>query len=249
MPLREVFPDRRELTPEEAYADLELSERAGPDRPYVVANFVASLDGRASLTGESAPLSNPADRALFHELRAQADAILVGTGTLRVERYGRLAKNAELRAKRERAGLRADPLGVVISRSLDVPFDIPLFQDPDSTVVLYTAEDGEVPPTPARVEVRRCAPIDLRPGNVLAALRQEFGVRSVVCEGGPRLFAAVIADGALDELFLCLAPWLAGGGDAPTITVGPELPAPASLELVTAFEFEHALFLRYRVSS
>ena len=83
------------------------------DRPSgtgVALNFIASLDGRIAVDGRSAPLGGPADRALFHALRARTDAVLVGAGTVRDERYGPLIKSARVRERRRREGLEEQPL-------------------------------------------------------------------------------------------------------------------------------------------
>ena len=55
----------------------------------MVANFVVTADGRATVGGRSGPIGGAADHELFHALRGQVDAVLVGTRTLAVERYGR----------------------------------------------------------------------------------------------------------------------------------------------------------------
>ena len=67
--------------------------------------MAATADGRVAIGGRSAPVAGSADRALFHELRTQADAVMAGAGTARVERYRRVIKTDELRAKREREGV------------------------------------------------------------------------------------------------------------------------------------------------
>jgi riboflavin-specific deaminase-like protein len=235
--LRRLFPEPGEIAPEEAVAGL-----AG--RETLVLNMVASVDGRAALDGRSAPLSAPADRAVFHLLRAQADAVLVGAGTLRDERYGRLTKSDELRARREAAGLAAEPLAVVLTRSRDLPWDIPLFQDPAARVAIYTdAPGGEWPSVVAQVSEHSLTD----PAEVLAHLRAHYGVRCVLGEGGPRLNAQLLAAGVVDELFLTLSPLLAGGEHPLTIVAG-ELPSARRLELRQVVEAESALLLRYGVT-
>ncbi len=83
-------------------------ERSGPaGRPWVMANFVASLDGSAAVEGRTRALSGPADRALFMRLRAQADVVLVGAGTVR-------ADDPSLTA---RAGGARQPQRVVLGRA------------------------------------------------------------------------------------------------------------------------------------
>jgi len=85
------------------FDDLDLASLAPSDRPYVVLNMVASVDGRATLDGRSAALGGPADKAVFFELRASVDAVLAGTGTLRAEGYGRLVRKPERIAQRVHA--------------------------------------------------------------------------------------------------------------------------------------------------
>src|SRR5919107_224881 len=90
--LRRLHPDPGETTTEEATTGLSLGELAPPERPYLVLNMVETLDGRIAIDGRSGPIGSDADRELFHGLRTQADAIMVGAGTIRTERYGRIAK-------------------------------------------------------------------------------------------------------------------------------------------------------------
>ena len=89
MRLERLHPSPASVTPQELVAGLELGSRATAERPYLVLNMVSSLDGKATLEGRTQALSGEADRALFHELRTQADAVMVGAGTARSERYGR----------------------------------------------------------------------------------------------------------------------------------------------------------------
>src|SRR5215475_14078108 len=80
----------------ELAAELDFAGRAqahaadAQERPYLLLNMVSTTDGRASIGGRSGPLGNRADRELFHALRARADAVMAGAGTVRVERYGRI---------------------------------------------------------------------------------------------------------------------------------------------------------------
>lgn len=218
------------------------------DRPYVLVNMVATADGRATLDGRAGPIGNLADRQLFHQLRARADAVLVGAGTVRVEHYGRLVRDPELRAQRARDGLAPDPVACVCSVSLDLPAgDVPLLADPDSTVVILTASAGEVASAGAEVHYIRAGTGSVDLPAALRELRARFGVRSVLCEGGPTLNAALLAAGLVDELFLSLAPTLAGGPSPLTIVEGSPAFAPVGMELAWLLESEGHLFLRYRL--
>lgn len=247
--LRRLLPEPEgAVTPREALAGLALGDRAPADRPYVAVNFVTSVDGRAAFEGRSGALGDEADRELFHTLREQVDAVMAGTGTLRTERYGRLVRDPDRRAARERAGLSADPLAVVVSRSLHVPVDIPLFADAASRILVYTASDADLPPCAADVRIVRLDPAEMTMTAALRDLRAEHGVRSLLCEGGPTVFGALVHERVADELFLTLSPKLAGGMEPLTILQGPPMPEPAELDLVWALEAGGALFLRYRLT-
>jgi riboflavin-specific deaminase-like protein len=239
-----LFPERRRTSPEELASGLRLGDQAPSERPYLVLNMVSSLDGRATIDWRTKGLSTDVDRLLFHHLRTQADAVMVGAGTARTERYGRMAKSDELRDKREREGLARDPLAVVVSGRLDLPADLPLFQEPEQKVLIATASDAVLPGLGGQVEYVRVG--DDLP-LLMACLREEHGIRSVLCEGGPTLNSFLLAAGLVDELFLTLHPKLAGGAAALTIVAGRELVEPAELSLMSVAEGGGDLFTRWRV--
>jgi riboflavin biosynthesis pyrimidine reductase len=230
--------------PEAFYTGLELDDRAPAGRPYVIANFISSADGKAAADGRTAPLGSPGDRAAFHLLRTEVDAVLAGTRTMFVESYGPLAKEPRLSELRERAGRAPQPLGVVISRSGTIPFEIPLFRSADSHIAVYAPPGTDVPDTAAKVTFHELPAGDDGLGDVMGSLRADHGVRSLLCEGGPNLFSALLLDGLVDELFLTLAPKLVGG-DEMGITTGRPLDELADLRLVQALEQDGTLFLRY----
>ena len=250
--LRRLLPEPGEVSSEEATSGLRLGELAPPGRPYLVLNMVSSLDGRATLAGRTAGLGGRADRELFHGLRTQADAVMAGAGTVRKERYGRMVRDPERRGRRRREGLGENPLACVVSGSLAGLADTPLFEAPEQRVAILTATDDELPPTAAPVEYVRARGAGGAPGRVdlraaLARLREEWRVRSILCEGGPTVNADLLAAGLVDELFLSLAPTLLAGEEPLTIVDGPALPEPVELEPVSALEHTGELFLRLRV--
>jgi riboflavin biosynthesis pyrimidine reductase len=168
----------------------------------------------------------------------------VGAGTVRTERYGRMTKTEELMDKRAGEGLEREPLAVVVSGRLDLPADLPLLQEAEQRVVIATAADTEIEGTAAKVEY-------LTTGGdlplLMARLREEYGIRSILCEGGPTLNAHLLAAGLVDEFFVTLSPQLVGGEAALTIVAGRELVDPVSLQLVSVLEGHGTLFTRWRV--
>lgn len=242
--LTQLLPEARSTTVGELVGSLNLSDQAPADRPYVIVNFVASADGRTALQGRSHGLSDLGDRAVFHGLRESVDAIFAGTTTMRDESYGRLVRDPERRARRAAAGRSPDPLAMLATRSGDVPTAIPLFEDPDSTVVVFTPVAPDLRHARARVDIVEG---QFTLTEALQRLRAEYDVRTLLCEGGATVFGALLRERLVDELFLTLAPKLAGGNQGPGLTGGPELPEPASLRLVWALERENSLFLRYAI--
>jgi riboflavin-specific deaminase-like protein len=242
--LQLLHPTQSATSPEELASGLRLGEKARPDRPYLALNMVSTLDGKATIDWRTKGLSTELDRKLFHHLRTQADAVMVGAGTARVERYGRMAKAGELQDKREREGLARDPLGVIVSARLDLPADLPLLNEPEQRVVIATGSDATLEGLGDQVEYARTG--DDLP-LLMARLREDHGVRSVLCEGGPTLNSHLLAANLVDELFLTLNPKLAGGASALTIVAGRELVEPAELELVSVAEGGGDLFTRWRL--
>lgn len=244
MELKRLYPRPGTVTPSELVSRLELGAGAPAGRPWLVLNMVTSLDGKAAVRGRTAELGGEADRQLFHGLRTQADAIMVGAGTARAERYGPAVKSRELRARREQEGLDPDPLVVIVSGRLDLPADLPLLQDVDSRVLIATGAEHELAGTRAQIEY-------LRTGDdlplLLAGLREGEGVRSVLCEGGPTLNSHLLAAGVVDELFLSISPKLVGGADALTIVAGMPLTEPTQAELVWLMEGGGDLLARWRI--
>jgi riboflavin biosynthesis pyrimidine reductase len=230
-------------------------------RPYVVLNMVSTLDGHATLDGRSGPLSDRADRELFHGLRGVVDAVMAGAGTMRAERYGPIVPDADRRRMRARLGLTERPLACLVSGSLALPPDLPLLADPDSVVAIVTPSDGRLAQTAARVEYVRArtgaGALDL--GAALAELQDRLQVRTVLCEGGPHLNGQLLSAGLVDELFLSISPTLAGGDQAGEhgagagevaavrIVAGAALRSPVELKLLSVLEHRSRLFLRYRV--
>jgi riboflavin-specific deaminase-like protein len=244
---RQLLPEPGRVDVSALLAGLELSSAANPERPYVVANFIASADGRAAFQGRSGQLGDPADRFLFHGLRERVDAVFAGTRTLKIERYGRIIREGGARRRREQEGRSPEPLACVVTRSGDVATDIPLFTDPESRIVLFSAAPVDLGVCRAEVELVRLDPGELTLTTVLRRLRSDFGVASLLCEGGPTVFGSLLQEHLVDELFLTLAPKLVGGGASPTISSGTELKELQPMELVWALDHDSALYLRYRL--
>jgi riboflavin-specific deaminase-like protein len=243
--VRRLIPSAGDEPLEDVYGRLVLPTAAG--RAWIALGMVASIDGAATLQGETADLGGPADHRAFRALRSACDAILVGAGTVRVEGYGPATGTADRRQEREARGLAAVPRLVIVSGSLDLDPDARAFGDPRHPPLVVT---GDCAPAErvARLEpvaeVVRCGgtEVDLR---ALLALLHDRGLRRVLCEGGPTLNGELLALDAVDELFLTVDPVLVAG-EAPRITRSGSEAAPRRMRVVELREHEGELLVRYR---
>ncbi len=242
--MERLLPDPGPTSVPEALAGFDPRARVPDERPFVFTNFAETLDGHATLDGRSGEIAGDTDLQVLLGLRERADAVMVGAGTLRAERYGRIIAAAERRKRRREAGLESDALAVVVSERLAVPWDIPLFSSGAGEVVVFTASEKAAPETatPCTV-IRHPGGVDLSRG--LAELRAERGIEALLCEGGPHLHAALLTSGLVDELFVTIGAKLAGGA-GPRITEG--LPGgPIDLGLVWLLREGDELYTRWSV--
>jgi riboflavin biosynthesis pyrimidine reductase len=231
--LRATLLGMRRLIPDAApgeEVDLHLAY-AWPDEPCLRVNFVTSLDGAIAVDGRSGGLGSAADKAVFAHLRATCDVILVGAGTAWAERYG---------------PARA-PVAVVSSRLSLSPEDrlfarVPGRARPLVLTCAAAPHDRRAALAP-HADLIDCGHDAVDAALAVAALRDR-GFRRLLCEGGPHLFASLLAADVVDELCLTLAPLLVPG-DASRMTSGPPLPAPQRATLVCALEEDGTLLLRY----
>jgi riboflavin-specific deaminase-like protein len=230
--------------PHEWLAELRPHERAPADRPFLYLNMVETVDGRASIEGRSQALGSEIDTLLLTEMRALADAVLIGSGTLRAEGYARLVGHPDRIARRKAAGRAPTPLAVLLSRGLDLPWEAGLFTAPDQPVLVYTGSDAGAPDVAAPLELVRLP--EPTPEAALRDLRAR-GIRSLLCEGGPTLNRGLLAAGLVDELFLTISPLLTGNADAPRIVEGDDLDAPVDLALQWVLRHGDELYLRYHI--
>lgn len=239
------------------------------DGPYCYSNFVMSHDGRVSFAvaghegGGDVSDFNPHDQWLMGLLRARADAVMVGANTLRSESEHVwtpefiFPADAEAFADlRRQEGRKTHPLQVFVTRSGDVTPSAEVFHQPDLTCVVVTTHAGkhavdalDIP----GLQVIVAGDTDVDFGVALSELADVWGVRTVLCEGGPRLYGAAVKAGVIDEEFLTLSPVLVGQDDVssrPGLLEGFALAPgfPNRAELVSVRRAGDHLFLRTRLT-
>jgi riboflavin biosynthesis pyrimidine reductase len=243
-------------------------------RPYVFANFVSTIDGVVSYEikgksgGSAISGSDQADRFIMGLLRASADAILVGAGTLRDVSAKSLwmPESVYPDAKHLYAEYRVSaqhkpeyPLLVIVSGSGQLDLERAIFRTPAMRTVVITTTAGRDElhrrgaATLSSVEVHALNSSNgsIAPQAILQLLQSQFGVKMLLHEGGPTLFGQFLAAEVVDELFLTMSPQIAGRkGDSsrPAVLQGVEfVPESAPwFQLVSVKERAAYLYLRYR---
>lgn len=215
------------------------------ERRWVRANFVTTLDGAAQgPDNKSGSLSSRADQRVFALLRSLADVIVVGASTARNEGYQPVEPSEVTAAVRVAQGLTPVPALAVVSRSLDL--DAHLVAGGAAPTIVITTGSA---PADRRRQVEEVAPVivagesDVDLGVALDSLA-ERGYHRMLCEGGPSIMRALIADDLLDELCLTITPRLVAG-DPLRITHGPPVDPPRTLVLRQLLESDGELFARY----
>lgn len=229
-----------------------LGLRAGDrgDRPRVVAVMVSAPDGRATVDGRSGGLGSPADSDVLRAMRAEADALFVGSRTLRVEGYGALL-DEEHRAERRARGLPAALRLFTVARDLTtLPLaEAPIFHEPDAPITVFTTSTVADVPDPdiaADLEVVRLTPETLDLAAVLDHARAAHGADLVVTEGGPTLLWGLAFADLLDDLLHTVAPMLIAG-DGTTMLAGDAFAEPVPLRVAGLHRAGEHLFVHYRV--
>jgi 5-amino-6-(5-phosphoribosylamino)uracil reductase len=219
------------VDPYEAYADL----------PGLRLGMVMSVDGSVTdAEGWTDGLGGAADFRVFRTLRALADAILVGAGTVRTGRLGPARLRSDLRARR---GRPPAPI-VVVSRSLDLDWTLPLFTEAETPTLVVTSRSVRRT-VPDHVQVVAAGEDDVDLPAAVRTLREDLGYEHLLCEGGPSLATALIRASLVDELCLNIAPTLLGARRHTRLLDG--LDAEVPLTPTALYLDEGVLFARYRL--
>ena len=268
----EKYDNQLPLPPEleTLYGHLSFPVRA--DKPYIISNFVSTLDGVVTLNvpghngGGDISGFNQQDHMLMGLLRAISDAIIVGAGTLRVARNHRWTASYiyppladAYQQLRSNLGKSELPLNVFVTELGNIDLGLPVFQLPELPILIVTTKQGRdriqaqaIPPSVQIATAERNGPLSAQ--AILRAVTRVRRCEVILTEGGPQLFGTFLSEKCLDELFLTLSPQIAGrdghierGGIVAGKIFAPDHPLWG--KLISIKRGGSHLFLRYAFES
>lgn len=187
-----------------------------PNRPWVRANIITSLDGGATAGGKSGPMAGPGDRFVFNLLRELADVILVGAGTVRIESYSGAQLSPAQRQRRHAQGQSEVPQLAIVTKAGRLDRDMAVFtrtEVPPLVLTCTKAAEETRSLLDGDADVVDCSGSDpdrVDEAAVVTALGDR-GMRRILTEGGPMLLGSFVQHDLLDELCLTIAPYVVGG--------------------------------------
>lgn len=213
------------------------------DRPFVIANFAMTIDGKISTRNQTpAQFTSANDKRRFLEIRAMGDAVIAGRRTVEKDTMSMGIP-----------GVAPDrsPLRVLISESGKISPEWKVFHSVGGAIVIFSTPAMKLATQQAlrqhpQVTLHLTKKVNL--ARVLRVLQKKHHVRKLVCEGGAGLFRSFLDLDAIDQLHLTLAPKLFGGTQAPTLTGVSDhfLKRLQSFRLAKIHVIESECFLTYR---
>ncbi len=241
--------------PKPDYTALEFPPPPSADRPYVIVNMVASVDGKVTIDGTEQGIGSPVDQRLMRELRVHADVVLDGAGTFRKSGVSPRLNDPVLdRLRIERGKATRMPIAATLTNSGDLALDRIFFTSPEFRAVVF-AGSGVADDRLAALRATGRPVIMLPDGDhapaMLRYMRHELDCRLLLVEGGPTINRLIFDADAVDEFFLTVGPVVVGGRHGLSAVAGSE---PYSRDAVRHMRLVHAVpnedtsevYLRYR---
>jgi len=226
---------------------------SGMDRPFVSINMAMTADGKiTSASREEPAFASRYDKKVMDRLRAEADAVLVGAGTLRADDPPLHVRDPEMKSHRRSLGKPDGLVNVLVTASAGVDPGSRFFKgDASAQPIVATVLDAPADRLARLAEVAEVwtvgsGRVDLR--ELLARLAAR-GIERLLVEGGGELNWGFVRDDLVDELYVTIAPALLGGRDAPTLCEGEGLKMAEQrrLRLVQADVRDGEIFCHYAV--
>jgi riboflavin-specific deaminase-like protein len=237
--------------PEKPRTPLNNDPEDSQSQPRVTVHFAVTLDGKVSTRSHTPALFTSArDKKRLLQVRSENDAVMVARGTLENDRMSLGLPDQALRNERLRRGASEEPLRVIVSGSGEIGLDLPIVHNPGAPIVIYTTSRVSAlkrDELEQRVAIHEAGNEQVDLQSVLSHLFSNYGVRTVVCEGGPTLVRSLAQVDLIDRIALTVAAKLFGGKLAPTLTglPGDFLPRSRHFKLVNTEIGDNEFYLTY----
>ena len=223
-------------------------------KPYVILNAAMTLDGKIATKTGSSEISGPEDLERVHEIRKNADGIMVGIGTV-------LADDPRLTVHKIPSSKSDNPIRVVVDNKARTPIDFRILNDDADTIIAVGSICDENNPNSDEDAVSRAKAISQKadvfyssktPVDLVEFMDYLYskGIRTLMLEGGATLNFSMIKDNLIDEVRICIAPMIAGGRDAKTFFDGEGfdyMKDAVKLELVKSYSCGKDFVMEYKV--
>ncbi len=194
------------------------------NRPYVFINTATSADGKIdTFERKGSAISSKRDKERVDQLRADADAVLVGGKTLLGDLPKLTVRSEALREARVKRGVTPNPIKVGVVTSADIPLDSDFIKAGPARAVIFTTSRTSI----SQLETLRANGVEVfvddMPRVDLQKMMEtlgKLGVKRLMVEGGGTINFELLRLGLVDELMIYIAPMIFGGENAPTLASG-----------------------------
>lgn len=222
------------------------------NRPFIFINSAMSADGKLSTKErKQVKISGKLDFERMDELRAQADAIMVGIGTVLADDPSLTVKSPERKAARKAAGKSENPVRIIVDSAARTPLDADIFKKGEGLRIIAVSNSAPAEKIKSLEEKARVIKtgdlkVDL---SELAAQLKEMGISTLMVEGGATLNWGMLSAGLVDEVYTFVGNLIIGGKTAPTFTDGEGFTEAEllGLELLSAEKIEDGVLLKWKV--
>jgi 2,5-diamino-6-(ribosylamino)-4(3H)-pyrimidinone 5'-phosphate reductase len=222
------------------------------NRPFIFINSAMSADGKLSTKErKQVKISGRLDFERVDELRAQADAIMVGIGTVLADDPSLTVKSPERKAARKAAGKSENPVRIIVDSVARTPLDADLFKKGEGLRIIAVSNSAPA----EKIKSLEEKALVLKTGDLkvdlteLTAKLKEMGINTLMVEGGATLNWGMLSACLVDEIYTFVGNLIIGGKTAPTFTDGEGFTEAEllGLELLSAEKIEDGILLKWKV--
>jgi 2,5-diamino-6-(ribosylamino)-4(3H)-pyrimidinone 5'-phosphate reductase len=223
------------------------------NRPFIFINSAMSADGKLSTKErKQVKISGKLDFERVDELRAKADAVMVGIGTVLSDDPSLTVKSPERKATRKASGKSENPARIIVDSVARTPLDADIFKKGEGIRIIAVSNAAPA----EKVEKLEKKALVIRTGTnkvdlpALVRKLKEIGINTLMVEGGATLNWGMLSSGLVDEIYTFIGNLIIGGATAPSFSDGEGFSEAGilGLELLSAEKIEEGILLKWKVN-